>query len=83
MPDSAPRKNSKLFGFGGKGKATASENDVESLLTLHGILCAFLVSISLGMEAGLAPAATSRTDFYGALANRAAVSRMGRRDNRP
>ena len=54
--------------FRGKAGASASENDVESLLTLHGILCAFLVSISLGIELGVAPAAMDRANFYGAMA---------------
>ena len=43
-------------------------NDVESLLTLHGVLCAFLVSVSIGFEASLAPASTERMNFFGALA---------------
>ena len=43
-------------------------NDVESLLTLHGVLCAFLVSISIGFEAHLAPASMERMNFFGALA---------------
>ena len=41
---------------GGSGSAT----DVESLLTLHGVLCAFLVSLSIGFEANLAAASTER-----------------------
>ena len=49
---------------GGSGSAT----DVESLLTLHGVLCAFLVSLSIGFEANLAPASTERMNFFGALA---------------
>ena len=52
-----------LFG-GGSGSA----NDVESLLTLHGVLCAFLVSLSIGFEANLAAASTERMNFFGALA---------------
>lgn len=53
----------KLFG-GGSGSA----EDVESLLTLHGVLCAFLVSLSIGFEANLAAASTERMNFFGALA---------------
>ena len=49
---------------GGSGSAT----DVESLLTLHGVLCAFLVSLSIGFEANLAAASTERMNFFGALA---------------
>lgn len=41
---------------------------VDSLLALHGVMCAFLVSISVGMEEALQPEAFRRADFYGAIA---------------
>ena len=49
-------------------KSLVGSGGIESLITLHGVLCAFLVSIALGNEPLVAPAAFHRANFYGALA---------------
>ena len=38
-------------------KSLVGSGGIESLITLHGVLCAFLVSIALGNEPLVAPAA--------------------------
>ena len=48
-------------------KSLVGSGGIESLITLHGVLCAFLVSIALGNEPLVAPAAFHRANFYGAL----------------
>ena len=41
-------------------KSLVGSGGIESLITLHGVLCAFLVSIALGNEPLVAPAAFHR-----------------------
>ena len=65
MSSQGPSRKKRYFFSAG---VSATESDVESLLTLHGVLCAFLVSISLGIELGVTPSALTRADFYGGLA---------------
>ena len=43
-------------------------SDVEGLITLHGVLCAFLLSVSLGVEISTGAEPMAKADFYGLIA---------------
>ena len=49
-------------------KAHTDYSDIEGMITLHGVLCAFLLALSMDLEKFVMPTEMRRADLFGAVA---------------